>query len=286
MTDLKARNYCITFWKDPTPKLPAGVRYAIYGEEITPTTNRLHWQSYIELDKPTRPAAIKKLYADKGINISVRRGTREQARDYCKKEKKFTEHGEWISGQGCRTDLKKLVEDMKSGTKLSDIMLNEPNLYCRYRNGLKDIYSVIQKKNNNKYKPVEVIVITGPSRTGKTRLALEEATFKIQGIDLNWWQDYDGDEVIVIDEYANNQPIDDMLRLLDNYVTRLNVKGGHTYSNFKKIYITTNLKQREFHKKDKEIHREALFNRIDKVINKWPEEAREDAGWNLERWNV
>lgn len=271
----KVRHYCVTFFHEPEQKtLPEGVRYAIYGKEICPTTGRTHWQSYIELTKPMRMAAIKKLYDDNTMHIELRRGTRDEARDYCKKDNNFIEVGDWISGQGARTDLKGLVAKMKDGTKLSEIMVDEPQLYCQYRNGLKDIAAEITKAAIPAFRNVEVELITGPTGCGKTRNAMEHATYKIQGTQLQWWQDYDGDKVICIDEYDNNLPITEMLSLLDGYKLRLNIKGSHTYAAWDKVYITTNLRIHELHSNAKPAHRDALFRRITKIVDLWDEEVQ------------
>lgn len=270
----KVRHYCATFFNEPKDALPEGVRYAIYGEEICPTTGKKHWQAYIEFYKPVRMAAVKKMYKDKTIHLETRKGSREQARDYCKKENKFYEHGEWIVGQGHRTDLKAIVNQLKNGTKLSELMIEDPKTYCQYRNGLKDIAATITKESTKEFRKVEVTLLTGPTGCGKTRKAMEEAKYKIQGSHLGWWQDYEGEESILIDEYSNDIKITELLALLDGYQLRLNTKGSHTYANWTRVYITTNLKIEELHKDAKQAHRDALFRRITQTINFWDEEVQ------------
>ena len=98
---------------------------------------------------------------------------------------------------------------------------------------------------------------------------MEEAEYRIQGTQLSWWQDYDGEKCICIDEYNNDVPIGEMLNLLDGYQLRLNVKGSHTYANWTKVYITTNLKLDELHANAKQAHRDALFRRITTIIDTW-----------------
>lgn len=266
-----SRHYCITFFTEPKLKICDKVRYAIYGKEICPVTKKIHWQSYIELYKPSRIAGIKKIYQDNTIHCEIRKGTREEARDYCKKDNQFTEHGKWIKGQGHRSDLETIVNELQEGKKLSEIMLDQPSVYCQYRNGLKDIASQVNKNNTKKFRKLEVELICGPTGTGKTRSAMEFAQYRIQGTQLNWWQDYDGEEIICIDEYSNDIKITELLNLLDGYQLRLNVKGSHTYANWTKVYITTNLKLEELHGEAKPAHRDALFRRITKIKNFWNE---------------
>lgn len=277
----KVRHYCATFFTEPKKETPECVRYAIYGKEVCPTTQKVHWQAYIEFSKPMRMNAVKKAYNDEKVHLEERKGTRDQARTYCMKDKQYEEVGTWISGQGHRTDLDDIVTQMKNGTKLSDIMLEHPKTYCQYRNGLKDINAEIIKRRTPKFHPVEIILLSGPTRCGKTRLAMSEATYKIQAANMQWWQDYDEDKIICIDEYNNNVSIDVMLALLDDYTQKLNVKGSHTYSAWNKVYITTNLRVHEIHPNAKKSQRDALFARIDKVINYWDEEVQGNTDLDL-----
>lgn len=245
----------------------------IWGKEICPTTQKEHWQGYAELNKVMRITGFKKAIGDTTAHVETRKGTREQARDYCKKDNCFEEFGEWISGQGARTDLKKVAEKLSTGeATLKDVMLEEPELYCRYRNGLKDIHAMAVKEKTKEFRELEVIVISGPTGCGKTRAAMQEATYKIEGSSLDWWDGYDEDEVILIDEYDNDIKVTKLLNLLDGYQLRLAVKGGFTYANWRKVYITTNLTREQFHAQAKPAHIDALFRRITEWRSMWPAE--------------
>lgn len=272
---MTSRHYCITFFKEPVVQSDK-VRYAIFGKEVCPSTGKIHWQSYVELNSPQRVSGLKKIFDDNTLHAEKRKGTREQARDYCKKDGAYTEFGKWIKGQGHRSDLDSIVDEMKAGKKLGDVMLENPKTYCQYRNGLRDIAAEISKKNLPDWRDVDVTLLSGPTGCGKTRTAMKEATYRIQGSQLKWWQDYDGDECICIDEYSNDVKITEMLNFLDGYKLRLDVKGSHTYANWRKVYITTNLKPDELHKDAKPAHRDALFRRINKVVNFWDDECYEE----------
>lgn len=277
----KSRHYALTFYTEPTCNLPNGVRYAIYGKETCPTTGNTHWQAYIELFNSQRPSFLKKAWNDNTLHHEMRRGTRDQARDYCKKENNFKEFGKWIKGQGHRTDLEEIGLALTSGeSTLTQIMENAPATFCQYRNGLKDLAALGTKKKTKKFRKLDVELITGPTGCGKTRYAMENADYRIQGTQLSWWQDYDGEEAICIDEYSNDVKITELLNLLDGYQLRLNVKGTHTYANWTKVYITTNLKIDEIHKEAKPAHRDALFRRITKISNLWPIDEFDE--WNDE----
>lgn len=272
---MTSRHYCLTFFKKPTVNLPKGVRYAIYGEEICPSSGKTHWQSYVELESPCRATQIKKLYNDNTVHIEARRGTRDQAKEYCMKDKKYEEHGKWIKGQGHRTDLETIVEQMKEGKPLSEIMMDEPTLYCKYRNGLKDIAGNVTKTITKEFRKIEVELICGPTGVGKTRKAVESSPnyYKIEGSNLQWFQDYELEKTLIIDEYNNDVGVTKMLNILDGYQLRLPVKGGHTYANWTKVIITTNLRPEELHSNAKQEHRAALFRRITTITNLFPNDG-------------
>lgn len=277
---MTSRHYCITFFKEPLlVEQHEQIRYAIYGKETCPTTGKVHWQSYIEFYKPCRIAGVKKIFGDKTLHAEVRRGTREEARDYCKKENSFTETGKWIKGQGHRTDLESIVGELQEGRKLSDLMIEQPALYCQYRNGLKDISAAVTKNKTKEFRKLNVTVLSGPTECGKTRKAMEEMKgegYKILGSKLSWWQDYEQEDCILIDEYDNDVRITELLALLDGYQLRLNVKGTHTYANWTKVYITTNLRWSEIHPNAKPAHRAALWRRITNFVDLWDEVPEKD----------
>lgn len=263
MPSKQARKWCATFYTEPPDKQPDGVRYAIYGKETCPTTHKLHWQSYIEFDKRMTVTGIKNLYADTTVHLEITNGTRDQARTYCQKDNEWEEVGDWESGgQGARTDIKAFVQKLKDGNSLKDTALEEPQLYCRYRNGLKDINNWVIEDQLEDWRDIEIWLFHGPTGTGKTKQAMAEATYKIKGKGLDWWQDYTGQKIICIDDYNNDLKITELLGLLDGYKLRLNVKGSHAYAQWTKVFITTNLTVGEIHANAKARHREALFRRI------------------------
>ena len=84
------------------------IRYTVFqlerGENETP-----HFQGYIELNKPQRMSGMKKLIPR--AHFEGRKGTRQQARDYCMKQDTRVagpwEHGTFSAGgQGRRNDIK------------------------------------------------------------------------------------------------------------------------------------------------------------------------------------
>ena len=89
---------------------PNLVDYCVWQVERCPETDRLHIQGYLELKKPARFTGIKKILGDQSVHIEPRRGTRSEARDYCRKNESRVEgpyeFGTWREQtQGKRSDL-------------------------------------------------------------------------------------------------------------------------------------------------------------------------------------
>lgn len=100
-----AKNWCITaFTADPRRNYDFDtMQYLIVGNETCPTTQKLHYQTFVQLKKKLRFAQVKKIFGATA-HIEAMKGTPQQASDYCKKDNNFTEFGD-LTKQRQRTDL-------------------------------------------------------------------------------------------------------------------------------------------------------------------------------------
>lgn len=263
----QSRHWAVTFWEDPIAVEDKKIRYAIYGKEVCPKTEKVHWQSYVEFEAPVSMVAVKKIYEQKTAHVEPRRADREAARKYCMKDKDFKEVGKWIKGQGHRTDLDDIVDKLKDGARLEDIVMDHTKTYCKYRNGIKDVAGYCAKKQAKTFRKVEVLVYHGKAGTGKTRKAVEENEDHYildspEGSTL-WWDGYEGQKTLIIDEFYGWVAYQKLLRILDGYQQRLAVKGGFTYALWDKVIITSNDAPTNWYGEIKE----ALGRRITSVID-------------------
>lgn len=235
------------------------IRYVCWGEETCPKTGKKHYQGWLQVTKQRRLSSMKKI--DKAIHWEGCLGTEKHNDTYCKKDGKFTTIGKFVT-QGFRSDLDGIFEEIKNGTTLYEIATENPTLYCKYRNGIEHYKQMVNDKESPEWRDIEVIVLAGDTGTGKTRLAMQEATYKINGSELNWWDGYDNDSTICIDEYDTDVSITKMLNILDGYKLRLPIKGGFTYAKWTKVYITSNVLLHLWHTQAKTEHIKALRRRI------------------------
>lgn len=145
-SSVKARHWCFTVNNPEQPldwSAVKGVRYAVYqmesGESGTP-----HFQGYVEFSTQPRLAALKKILPT--AHWEPRRGTRDQARAYCMKDESRLdgpwEFGNWISGQGARSDLATAIESAKQGG-MKRLAEEHPVAYVKYHKGIQHLLNCL-----------------------------------------------------------------------------------------------------------------------------------------------
>lgn len=223
----------------------------------------LHIQGYIEFSKPIRFNALKRL--EPRCHWEARKGSRDQARDYCMKEDGRIA-GPWEYGQfeqecGKRNDIHSVAELVRGGTSIEEIAEQFPGTFVKYHKGFQALSFTLQKKRDWK---TEVIVYWGDPGTGKSRKAHEEnpgAYWKPVG---DWWDGYNGQDVVIIDDFQGWIQYSKLLQLMDRYPMAVEVKGGTVQFLAKKIIFTSNLPWDQWYQSDR-INQEAIRRRIDHI---------------------
>ena len=240
------------------------------GLEECPTTGTKHIQGYVRLDEATRKGTFRKLIGPNGKGKADWYMAKACA-DWTKNAK-YTSKDQnviWhkvppVKHQGTRTDLVEFRDAIKR--KASDTELFEDHLSCiakfpRLEQRLKQSYA---KNETREFRKLEVIVHWGDAGTGKTRQPYEEGAYLFDDYENGWWDGYDGESVICLDDFYGGIKYAFLLRLLDGYQCRLKVKGGFTYARWSKVYITSNKEPKQWYSLGLT---DALARRITKVIH-------------------
>ena len=92
----------------------------------------------------------------------------------------------------------------------------------------------------------QVFVYWGTTGTGKSRRAWDEAGMEAYGKDprTKFWCGYQGEEHVVIDEFRGGIDISHLLRWVDRYPLRVEIKGSSRPLCASKVWITSNLEPR------------------------------------------
>lgn len=271
-TMVLARHYCFTSYDDDAPTRGTGVRYMIYQWEKCPSTGRMHWQGYVEFYDPIRrKAAMAACGVVKG-RFFERKGTRDEARDYCLKsetrEEGPFEEGEWIksgkkgSAQGSRTDVKEVAKMIKDHADEKQVAEKYPVTYMRMYRGIRELRNKLQGKRNWK---THVEIYWGPTGTGKSLLASELLPNAfIMSNEKGWWDGYDGEADVIIDDFRPTWwGIGFMLNLLDRRAMRVEVKGSSVEFLARNIIITSNVDPKNWYAADWP----AIQRRVDHIEN-------------------
>lgn len=219
-----------------TNLFPGTFSYIILGKEVG-ESGTPHIQGYAELKFRKTFKSLKALIPR--AHIEPRRGSQQEAIDYCKKEGVY-EHFGSPRRQGNRTDLSTIRSVIDGGGcvrdifKINEIQLNESSIcfaekYLAYR------------ESPRNHKPI-VCWFYGAPGSGKTRLArflLPDAYFKNTATG-KWWNGYDGHSDVIIDDIrADYIDFVELLGLLDRYEHRIQIKGGIRQFKATRIIITS-----------------------------------------------
>lgn len=247
---MQGRDWCFTL-NNPTEeeirtlreKLgdPEVCRYACFQRE-TGASGTHHLQGYLELRRNGRLTAVRRVHPR--AHYEPRRGSRDQARDYCRKTDEtviansFEEFGTWVcSQQGKRNDLKAAKEYLKTHT-VQEAALEYPETYARYPRFFTDMKNFQTEPRMFKTK---VHVYIGPTGCGKTSTAYENFPGIWKKPPGAWYDSYDCHENVLIDDF-NGRDIEwsMLLQILDRYPMDVPIKGAFRKFVPRNIIITTN----------------------------------------------
>ncbi len=279
----ESKNWCCTDfelldWGKIFDEKAGIIRYMAWGDETCPKTKKKHMQVWLQLNNKKTLGGVKRLLGSKKIHLEACRGDEYDNDVYCKKEGNYQSKGKFVT-QGQRTDLEGIKGMIDKGTSMKAVADSNFEAYCKYNRTFEKYEQMVIQEKTKDFRHVEVTVIKGPTGSNKTRTAVESSPndyYKIQGDELQWFDGYKQEKTLVIDEYDNQVNLTKLLGILDGYQLRLPVKGGFTYANWTKIYITTNLET--LHANAKKEHQEALKRRVTSVVSYFRENHEVDDG--------
>lgn len=301
----RSRSYCFTYnkkistWQDePTwaqmPKtFGPNVKYVIYEKEMGESGNE-HWQGFCQLYNPISGNSLCRylglpshLHWELPISdLASRNYCHPTDHKLCKEPKKGIifadtsfEYGVFDAvGQGRRTDVTAMKEDIKKGASLYDIFDKYPDLYFRHNRSIKDALSLAIAKNTRRTWKTHVTVFwnTDPNGgNGKTRKCWDEAggpenkdVFIMTRNMKGWWDGYRGQPYVIIDDFRIAAwDRDELVTLFDRYPMPVNVKGGSVEWLATHIWISTNEDPETWWDRDAMSQLKRRIERIEKVEN-------------------
>lgn len=152
---------------------------------------------------------------------------------------------------------------LMSGSNLLKVANEDFELFCKYGRSFQQYALLCSKPRDFK---TEVIVIQGPTGTGKTLLAKEMCITEVYWKPNNiWWDGYLGHDNVILDEFYGWLQWSVILQLFDRYPLMIECKGGSINFNSKRIIVTTNKTPKQWYPNQ---YFPALARRVDKWIIK------------------
>lgn len=255
------------------------LRYCVWQLEQGTETGHVHFQAYVEWKKPQRAAvfarwsALEPTYLDRscfssehdepewgverfswcqGIHVSVRRASREAARQYCmvrefKGKSKGYLDGPWewgeftAGGQGTRNDLAACCAWIKGGGSIRDLAAKWPTTYVKYERGFR---SLAHELSPVVFRDVEGWYIWGDTGVGKSHWVFScygpDNVYVVANESPLWFDGYHGQSVIFFEEFDSLVPIKKLLRIVDGYPLLVPVKNGFVRAEWSRVIITGN----------------------------------------------
>jgi hypothetical protein len=259
------------------PHLPQSVRWLKCQLEKGESTSYFHWQVVVSFPKKVSFKRLREVFGP-GIHFEETRSA--AANEYVWKEETCVnvayryEFGEPAFQRGSVADWSRIVEAAK-GNNLSVI---PDDIFVRYYGALRRIaadYAVPAAMERT------AVVFWGKTGVGKTHRAWQEAGMGAypKNPRTKWWDGYRGHQHVIIDEFSGAVHITYLLQWLDKYPLFLEVKGSHTPSLIRKIWITSNLDPEKWYRDpiagtlvncDSEEQLRALMRRIEVI--KFPQD--------------
>jgi len=229
-------NFCELGWRIPEDER---IKCCIYQIEQT-KDGKVHAQGYFELKNPMRMAGAKKLVGA-SAHMAISNGDREANVRYCSKEESRLEgpirFGDWTLVQGKRTDLESTINILKEHGRDAAIMHSNGKFSREI-----DRVDAVLSKNFDRGEQI-IFYIHGPTGVGKSRWVYEQIKGKrfYMWNNSKWWDGYDGEEIIWVDDFRWMMDEQYYLKVFDRYPCTVETKGGHVQLKTKTWYVTSNI---------------------------------------------
>nr|WAE42673.1 MAG: replication associated protein [Cressdnaviricota sp.] len=253
----KSRNYCFTLnnWTEDEYRTIRNytddAKYVIIGKERG-AEGTPHLQGYVAWKNARSFTAVKTGLGAR-VHIECAKGSGQSNKTYCSKEGDFYEKGECpalIGGQSLADKIAKNKRLLDPTIPLDDL-IETGELSAHTWLGIKRARQD-RMININPYKPDDVrgIWYWGEPGTGKTRKVWEDHPNLFETAQNKWFDGYQGEEVILLDDLDTPILGHYLKRWMDRYPTKGEVKGGTLQLRHKLFIVTSNYSIEDLFKDD------------------------------------
>jgi len=229
------------------------VEYLYVGKEICPNSKREHYQGYVRFPNPRALSGVRKLFTHT-IKLpsgydgypghwEACKGTEAQNISYCEKDGDLViEAGARESvkdvdkQQGKRNDIHSVRNLIRDGYGMKHIVENVDSYQA-----IKVAETMLKYMEPGRDWVPEVYWIYGPTGVGKSKFAFQSCADPwVSGKNGKWFEGYDAHEDVIFDDFRSDFcDFHILLRLLDRYPYRIEVKGASRQFLARRIFITS-----------------------------------------------
>ena len=193
-----------------------------------------------------------------GAHIDKANGSNQQNRDYVRKEGKWQDDAkhetslpdtfeEWGELPPDRThkesQSEQIVQMIRDGMSNAEILTEIPTAYNKLTYIEQARQTLLHEENKNKWRNLDVTYLWGETGAGKTRSVMEKYGYSNVYQVTNYehpFDGYQGQNVIIFEEFRSSLKIDDMLKFLDGYPLMLPCRYADKVACYTKVFIISN----------------------------------------------
>ena len=246
-------------------------KYKLYAFQVEKggITGYMHYQIYLEHNQRIRFSTLKAKFPH--AHLESRIGKMSQAWDYCTKEDTRL-HGPFT--QGDRPDdltnqakRQLYVADIGFGLSDKELLLKYPGIFKKRE--VDEMRSILGVDLYAFNRDVKVNYLWGLSRTGKSSyvhsLYENKDIYVVSDYEKDPFGSYDGQKVIVFEEFRSDISLKNMLQYLDRYPVKLPARYNNKQALFTEVWIISNWNLDFQYSQYSQDDREAFINRIKNV---------------------
>lgn len=217
-----------------------------------------HTHIYVYYANAVHFSVMKKRFAE--AHIESARGSSQENRDYIRKEGKyldsdkketnhietFIEYGEMPLDKAAKNEKvsEKVLQMIEDGCSNANIMRRYPSFFTKLSHVEKARQTFLEEKYKTERRDVQVHYIYGETGTGKTRYVMDSFgyvnVYKVTNYE-HPFDGYNGEPVLLLDEFRSSLPFGDMLQYLDLYPCRLPARYADKIACYIKVYVVSNI---------------------------------------------
>lgn len=235
----------------------SGCVYWCLCDEIGGDTGTYHTHVYMAFQNPKEFSAIQRRFY--GAHIETAHGSHQENRDYIRKEGKwaddvkhetnlpdtFEESGALPEETTRQRNQSEAILDMvRSGASNAEILAEYPSAMNHLPRIDQARQTLLAEKYRKEFRQLHVVYLWGAAGVGKTRMVLEkygyENVYRVTDYE-HPFDGYEGQDVLVLDEFRSGIQFSTMLNVLDGYPFQLPCRYANRQACYTKVYIISNI---------------------------------------------